>query len=498
MADPKMLRQTISKMVNDIIEKRYQDRKSQIEVLNLPPDKHDEKLMELEDTFQHEAMLIDLTYYQNISELDYFFKEFYDKFSQDCHFFNNKLTEPEIEEMFLDLIILLYKTKLKILDSSLEIDLRQQLAQVQDILHENARLIMWSQAQEKASVELMQALEKIFQPVLEDFKSVEIGLYTRHGRHRTSNNISDHPPSYIIGESGDSLDSLLMLNAGNEGSPDFGIDTGLKYLLWSALSSHYVQKSDRKNINVFLPDGDIATSSTFWNYELNIARKLNLEAGGKINFYRLKPSAQKEVNDINNRVKELKNKLEPSQNLAKVTENINKIHEFQLQKLSVETALTLLVLQGNSEKDRTQTRKVSEDPLKMQAYAEEEFNLKKEIEELKEAINELRSANEHLNREYYEREAEISQVEIKIDELKQRKRELCALGASWEEIPFEQLQFKGLTVKHQPFTAQDKPTEKPLTVAHMLRVGEILKKRLNERRIQKEEAIPMKPGRQRP
>lgn len=299
----------IKKMIDEIVDQRYQNKLDAIE------GNYSEKvkaMARIQDEHKREQQLI---HTDEFGKPD--FDEFYDEFTFQCLEYSPDLTDNEIKEMFFNLLKEIYLTKLKIYDAKQAGGpSSSQISRVIRVEHEANVRVVWTAAQEKATDELRERLDEIFQPMLKDLSPIKIALYTKAGSHRADATGSamhlDHPPSAMFDEMTGYFGDLLYPHSHDPQSPEYEVDYGLSIMVWNALSIQYVRNTNGKDIDVYLPDGEITTSSIFWNYELNALKRLEMAAGqkgGEIHYHVLTSEAKSNMDSLMQKIKPLQAQL---------------------------------------------------------------------------------------------------------------------------------------------------------------------------------------------
>jgi len=325
---------SLEQMVKTIVDGRADLKKAE---KRLP-------LAQIDQEKTDEKHLIDLRYSEEQ------LTEFYDAFFEACLRHNLFLTRAEIDRMFYGMIKEIYLMKLKIYDSHKLTDPRQRISHVQHLPHENQTLVMWTQAQQQAIEEFKRNLDNVFMPLLVNLERKKINLYKADGSIRAEATEAvmdvDHPPSGIIDELTDHIGDILFWHFEDKTHQNYLIDSGLNILLWNTLSVQYVLNSNGKDVDVYLPDGEISSVSIFWNYELNTLRKAELAAGtrqGNINYHKLTAQAlaetekiTKELKDIQAQITQVDNDINIVLSIPSVTA-LNDFNQLQAKKTDLET-----------------------------------------------------------------------------------------------------------------------------------------------------------------
>jgi hypothetical protein len=290
--------------IEDLVYQRYTQRLESLENQNLSPDEYDREKLKLEDAATIELNLVDYTFPED------FFYDFFHDFHEECSNFKADLTIEDIDDMFINAIMSLFKAKLEIYDSLSKTDVRQKAAFVAMVPHEKNQRIIWTEAQDKLSEALRKDFDEAFKPLLDHQEKLKINLYTKHGSIQADEQtmVDQHAPSAIIENLSRYYSYFLERDVSDKSSEMYPVDYGLNILKWNALSAQYALNANEKDIDVYLPDGEIITSSIFWNYELNALRKWELEADktkGNIIYHRLLTPVKSQVNRIMENIKSL-------------------------------------------------------------------------------------------------------------------------------------------------------------------------------------------------
>ncbi len=393
-------------ILEDIAEKRYDAKKKLIQAQNLNPSEYDDAIDAIEKAFTRELRLVDLRY----DEL--YYQDFYEEFCEICEYFKHDIKQDDLDLIYDEMIKAIYKAKLSILDSYSNPDKREQIARFEELKYEGISRFIWTPAQERFSEQLAEDLRLAFKPLLDVLEKKKINLYIKHGSIPASEGglgmTSEYPPAYVFDALGAYFDDIFTRHSSDKSHRDYNLDYALSVLLWNALSMEYVKNANDQDVDVYLPDGTITTSSIFWNYELHSLHKMQSDADmplRTVHYHRLKKSVKKDVDKTIDK-------------LTKYTKELNDIRDKLYQD--------------------------QEPPLEVQEKSA--LTLRKHT--LKDSINRLENT----------------------------KYALCAEKNNWEEIQFKDVKLKGLKVQ-----------DKPMTVETMIKVGQLLKKRINEKMQKKAE-----------
>lgn len=240
------------------------------------------------------------------------FYEFYTA----CKEINSTLSRETIIQMFNKFVSAVYLAKLEIFDTRNQKSVPMKVGHLATVVHEGKNRIIWTRAQQNAVENLRNVLDEAFRPLLENLPAPKINLWMALGSERAdklgASMTLDHPSAYIMDKLEEEYISEVLFPAyALPSSPDYVTDLSLFTILWSALSTQYVMRFDGQDVDVFLPEGEIATSSIFWNYEFNILRKTFEALGteGNFNFYKLTSDAQRAIKDLNHECEALRHAI---------------------------------------------------------------------------------------------------------------------------------------------------------------------------------------------
>ncbi len=380
-------------VINEELDARYVQKKNELDKKGLDSNTYQQEIIKLENERKEALSLIDIDY--PVDEINGYLLEFYDDFFYECLSLKPELDPRVVEKMFFSLLKEIYHAKLNLFDIRTNTDPRTQPALVQQLQHEGKQRVIWTQAQEELVSKLRTTLASVFHPLTEGQLQQKINLYTKEGGNRAESSgaiMSTHyPPAAVFDNISDFIDELFFSHSFDSTRSHYQMDYGLRVAIWSAISAEYVTNVNAQDVDVYLPEGELTTSSIFWNYELMMIKLLQSEPNkkaNKINFYQLTPEAKENVKQINKKIEEFNKELKDTRAL--------------IEPLAALSSLT---------PDQTQ---------ELASLTEKKYDLKS-----------------------------------KISSLEHEKSALCALENSWERVFLNALKFKGLKVKDKELTVAD-------------------------------------------
>jgi hypothetical protein len=396
-----------------------------------------------------------------------------------------------LEKMYLEFIEVMIEEKFKIVQSMRSKDVSQQLAHFDDKQY-GTPMVMWSQAQEKESEALRLRMKEIFAPLRTERKKPVVHLYTGPiGGARADLLRLDEDPEFAfmpenpLGEM-DKLEQVLMRNLNRkQHDKSWELDKALYVLLWNALSAEYTINNNGE-VNLFLDEGEIATTSVLWNTELNRLKQMEAQSkvGLKINFYMLTPEALKMTSSYKSKIKVLEDSLEErlillnAINKPLIEENIDVMDKMNNPNLD-SAALTrrLKGLSDEIENNQKVINKLTSEKERLEQEGLDSKDLELDLKDLEdrlvllnatklEVIDKLNGPNLEdptvlerrmirLSREIQNNEKTIKTLTREKEQLKQEGLDFSAQAQNWRKVNFEDLGIKGQMLGKHSYRIKD-------------------------------------------
>jgi len=395
-----LISKTVDKIIQDAIEMvddRFISKKSFLDEKGLDSQAYYDALDILNDEKKRDFALIHI-YSDNIDMMEdsqNTLKEYLEDFANDFYSFfqeyymDGDLGDEEILDMFSKIFNEFIITKFKIADNEHEKEIPKKISVYNRVEHENQDRIIWTQAHDELTTHFREQLNIIFAPLLQK-KQSKVNFYFKEGANRAVEGggiLSENHFPMILYENLSSYFEDLFFFSSYEDSKTF------ENIIWSVFSQQYAQNKDNQDIDIYLPEGEITTSSIFWNFELNITRLMNNddEKFNKINFHQLTHESKQELQNIKTELKHI--------------EALLKKHSETIERLEV-------------------LKKIEYTP---------------EIDQQYKAVT---PEMEKLNKKWYK--------------LDHKKSIICGDEKNWEPVDFESLKFSGLHSSAKKLTSHAK------------------------------------------